>query len=353
MSEPLNLVIQTAFLGDVILSVPTLVKIKQLYPETKLGLVCRKGVGRFLLNDGLIDELFEVEKSNSKSYRQVLQQLGEKKIHHLFCLHRSPRSQFFSARIKAERKIGFSSVLGFWIFDDQVDFLQDAPEAIRQYKILESSDAEIFSKLNSEDFSYLNRADKQGRFSTVPEFAAFPRKNKSESFSLRRVAVFPGSVWETKRWSTEGFSALIEIFLKKNIQVALLGSPAERELCYQIAAPHMGRVSVLAGTMTLEETIRDLQHYDLVVANDSGPSHMAAYADVPVLSLFGPTTSAMGFRPWSDRSVVVENNQLSCRPCGAHGHRRCPLVHHNCMNQITAEQVMAAAELLFSGLRKD
>lgn len=348
MSTPLNLVIQTAFLGDVILSVPTLRKIKQLYPHIKLGMVCKKGVGEFLLRDGIIDKLFEIEKSQSASYQAVRTELKNFQLQHVFCLHRSLRSQLFVARLKAERKVGFSSALGFWIFDDQVDFLNDAPEAIRQYKILESSDSDIFTDLNSTDFTPFNEADSGGHFLPIPPFAALCHPEEKRNQSLRQVAIFPGSVWETKRWTAKGFTELVDLFLKKNIKVALLGSPDERELCYQIASSHIGQISVLAGTMNIAETMASLKNYDLVIANDSGPSHMAAYAGVPVLSIFGPTTSAMGFRPWSDRAVVVENRQVSCRPCGAHGHRQCPLQHHNCMTGIAAQQVLNAAERLFS-----
>jgi heptosyltransferase-2 len=63
-----NLVIQTAFLGDLILSIPALKRIKQIFPEDKLVVVCKNGLGDFLLKEKIVDQVIEVEKSNSRSY---------------------------------------------------------------------------------------------------------------------------------------------------------------------------------------------------------------------------------------------------------------------------------------------
>ena len=67
-------------------------------------------------------------------------------------------------------------------------------------------------------------------------------------------------------------------------------------------------------------------------------AHIAASLQRPVLCIFGPTVLDFGFRPWNDKSQVVEE-ALLCRPCGPHGHARCPLGHHNCMKKIKAEFV--------------
>ena len=108
-----NLVIQTAFLGDLILSVPTLRRIKEIYPNDNLIVVCKNGLGDFLLKERIVDEVIEVEKSNSKSYRDALIEIKKLNIKNIFCLHRSLRSRLFASKIKAERKIGFSSFTGF------------------------------------------------------------------------------------------------------------------------------------------------------------------------------------------------------------------------------------------------
>lgn len=337
-----NLVIQTAFLGDLILSIPTLKRIKVLFPAEKLIILCKQGLGEFLLTEKIVDEIIEVEKSNSQSYNQALTKIQQYEINHLFCIHRSPRSLFFSSKIKANKKIGFSSFLGFWIFDDLVPFVQDYPEVIRQFSILETVDKKSYEVLNDIDFSYLN----DSALPEVPEFFSF-HHSVTESSSKNRIAVFPGSVWATKKWTNEGFLELCRLLINNNYKVDLLGGPSERQLCETIAEQVPG-TQVLAGQFSIAESIQKIKNYDLVVSNDSAPTHMSAYNNIPVVTIFGPTVPAQGFRPWSNNAAIVENKSLKCRPCGRHGHHQCPLGHHNCMKSIKAEQVFAEIQKLLS-----
>ncbi len=332
-----NLVIQTAFLGDLILSIPLLKRIKKLFPEDKLIVMCKSGLGEFLLKEHLVDEVVEVEKGNSVSYRQARTALEAYQLRNVYCVHRSMRSSLFSAGLKAQRKFGFSSLLGFWIFDEVIDYPAANPEVLRQMAILESSDPETLEQLAAEDYSVLNDAG----LPAVPLFFSFPVSVRKHAPS-KRVAIFPGSVWATKKWTKAGFAELAVMLRKAGYQIDLLGGPTEKKLCAEIAA-QAGDVQVLAGRLTIAETIRSLADYDLVITNDSAPTHMAAYQNTAVLTIFGPTVLKQGFRPWSNKAVVVENAELKCRPCGKHGHNVCPLTHHNCMNTISAKAVFTKA----------
>lgn len=336
-----NLVIQTAFLGDLILSVPTLRRLKQIYPEDKLIVLCKKGLGEFLIKEHIADEVIEVEKSDSRSYRNAAGEISQFQIRNIYCLHRSLRSQLFAAGIKAEKKIGFASFAGFWIFDDLIDYRAGNPEVIRQFAILETSDADTFEKLHSADFVGLNSVGSE----KVPAFFAFKPPSATKKLS-QRVAIFPGSVWATKKWTASGFTELASLLTGAGYKVDILGGAGETALCEGIAAQVPG-TSVQTGH-SIAETIRAISNYDLVISNDSAPTHMAAYNNTPVITIFGPTTLKQGFRPWSDNSAVIENFQLTCRPCGKHGHNECPLTHHNCMKSITAAEVFAKAVKILS-----
>ncbi len=337
MSLKHNLVIQTAFLGDLILTIPVLKRIKLIFPEDRLVIVCKSGVGDFLLNEKIVDQVLEVEKSNSQSYSEALKQLNNLEIRNLYCLHRSVRSQLFTAQIKAQKKIGFSSFLGFWIFDDQVDFVEENPEVIRQFKILETTDKETYEELKDSGYAYLNNI-LDGQLPEIPIYFSFKHSEKPDFSEQKKIAIFPGSVWATKRWTQAGFTELAQNFLRDGYKVDLLGGPSEASLCKEIATEAQG-ANVLAGNLTIAETIKKLGKYDLVVSNDSASTHMAAYNNTPVITIFGPTTSFMGFRPWSNNAAIVEEKSLNCRPCGKHGHKQCPLGHHNCMKLITASTV--------------
>ncbi len=75
MSMKWNVVVQTAFLGDLLLAIPLLKKCKQLWPDHSLALVCRKGVGSFFASTGLVDKVIEVQKGQRSTYVNGLKEL--------------------------------------------------------------------------------------------------------------------------------------------------------------------------------------------------------------------------------------------------------------------------------------
>ncbi len=346
--KKLNVVIQTAFLGDLILTIPLLNRLKFEQPDVDLAIVCKKGLGDFLIQEKIVDFVFEVEKSNASSYNEIAQVLNKKQVKYIYCLHKSIRSLLFSSQVKAEKKFGFNSILGFWIFDDMSEFILEAPEVIRQMKILEHTDIYLREQFMRMDISWY-----QEMTINLPDTFKFKAKVLAPHSQVRRIAIFPGSVWNTKRWTIEGYQQLCIKLIQAGYEVELLGAENEVDLCQSIAA-HDSHILIKAGQFNVTETIKNLKDYSLVISNDSAPTHMAAYSTVPVVTIFGPTTSQMGFKPWLTQSRVVENSKLSCRPCGPHGHQECPLKHHDCMKSISAEQVFQAAiYLLETSLRSN
>jgi ADP-heptose:LPS heptosyltransferase len=102
----------------------------------------------------------------------------------------------------------------------------------------------------------------------------------------------------------------------------------------------------LAGKTSLVEMGSYLAAMDLLIANDSGPVHMAAAVGTPSLVLFGPTCPERT-GPYGDDHRVVRSGPLECRPCYM---RDCPPGHHRCMADISADQVTTAAlEMLREG----
>ena len=161
----INLVVQTAFLGDLILSVPILQRIKKNNPHQQLAIVCKKGLGDFLLQEKLVDIVFEVEKSNQRSYKAIQYEIKNYKINFIFCIHRSLRSLNFVSGLKANKKIGFASWFGFWVFDETVNYIKEYPDVIRQFKILETTDEDVRSKLLDGNFDVYNQMQ-----SAIPDF---------------------------------------------------------------------------------------------------------------------------------------------------------------------------------------
>ncbi len=362
--EPTDtLVVQTAFLGDVLLGIP-LLKVLRARTKGRLVLVCRHDVGRFFLESGLVDETIEINKSHRSSWREARARLANREFALLVCPHQSFRTAIFVSQIHASLKIGYSRFFNFFAFDQRVRRPLEVPEALRQLALLGPVDETWSTKI--KDFAKTQAAHGgQGEngqltelpFGTdmkVPALMEIRNQKKIggdvqvasvvEPFADSRDAIIvlaPGSVWRTKMWTKDGFIETgRELSRKRGAMTVVMGSKDEHSLCEEIALAIPNAVS-LAGRTSLYESAQLLAIADLLICNDSGAMHLGAAAGVPIVSIFGPTVLEFGYRPWSNTSSVVQRS-LGCRPCGSHGPQKCPLGHHNCMKLIKAADVLAA-----------
>jgi len=376
------LIVQTAFLGDVLLGIPLFKSLRALYPEATLTLLCRRGVGSFFSEAGLIDEVVEVEKSSRESWRAAQKAFASRTFDLLLCPHESFRTAMFVRSVKAQRKIGYRRFFNRFIFDDRIVRPLELPEALRQLALLSPIEGRFF-EMNERFRSTQSlsggqapkTAEGEAQLLAVPTGADMKvpalmtiRNAKhvgleaagatvSEEphvfkviepfFELKEhlVVLAPGSVWPTKMWTKEGFIKAGRS-LAQNAVVVVMGSKDEAPLCGEIAAAIPNATS-LAGRTSLWESAQLLACADLLVCNDSGAMHLGAAAGAPIVSVFGPTVLEFGYRPWATNARVVQTD-LSCRPCGKHGAKKCPIGTHECMTKITAAQVLAAAKNVMS-----
>jgi heptosyltransferase-2 len=158
------------------------------------------------------------------------------------------------------------------------------------------------------------------------------------------VVCVPGSMWNTKRWSTEGFRDVVKHFIKTGYKVVLSGSPAEKPLLDTIASG-MDVINI-AGMAKIHDAMYVTRHARLVVCNDSMALHMASAFKVPNVAVFCATSPDFGFSPWKNKSIVVQREDLSCRPCQRHGGNTCPTGTWECINGLPARRVIDAIEAL-------
>ncbi|MGA8652532.1 MAG: lipopolysaccharide heptosyltransferase II [Xanthobacteraceae bacterium] len=151
------------------------------------------------------------------------------------------------------------------------------------------------------------------------------------------VALAPGAVGPSKRWTTAGYAALARSLRADGAAVWVLGGLQEKSIATEIGADS-GALD-LTGT-DLRDAIIALAAASVAVSNDSGLLHVAAASGTPSIGIFGPT-SPWHWAPLNPLAAVIETtSELPCRPC----HKPvCRLVHHRCMGDITPDQVQAAA----------
>ncbi len=174
------------------------------------------------------------------------------------------------------------------------------------------------------------------------EAGEFLRKHKTV------IGIAPGSVWPTKRWLPVYFAELIRELDKRDVKAILIGGKEDFQLCQEIALLADSEALNIAGKLSLLGSAALIQKLKLILTNDSAPLHLANAVQTDVVAIFGPTVKRFGFYPFRANDRVVELD-LGCRPCGKHGHKKCPLKHFNCMKNITPDtvlkEVLAALEM--------
>lgn len=335
------LVVQTSFLGDVILTTPLLAEVRRRFPEALLAVLCTPQAEGLLGGNPDIDEVIVDDKRRGgfRALRTMAAHLRQRRFTVALSPHRSLRTALLLYLAKIPCRIGFRQSAGWFLFHRRVERDSRRHDVDRNLSLLEAWGIDT------------RECGRELRIAVTPQ----ARQAVAELFRAlgingdRSRLVFglhPGSVWHTKRWSREGYAELaVRLRQRYGAQVLLFGGPQDTEVveAVQELSGHAG--INLTGKLNLNELAGALERCDVFISNDSAPMHLAVARDVPVVAIFCATTPALGFYPYSSRAVVVEK-ALHCRPCAPHGGRRCPLGTEACIRSITAEQVLAAVDRL-------
>ncbi len=335
-----NLIIQTAFIGDLVLTIPLMKNLKRLYPDVPLVLLCRAGLGDFFLDKKLVDEVFEVGKNPASNWGEVKNNFRKREFKLIVTPHQSLRTAWFVSKLKAENKIGYKRWWNFSVFDLRIPRPMNFPEVLRQMALIRHLDKVIDQELtDAETQRWMDPTDSPDipyLFSLQIEADV---KNREKIIYLS-----PGSEWPTKRWTEEGFVNIGRYYRIRGYFVAITGAPSEKEFNARISSQIEGARD-FTGKTTIVELYEKFRKGTLLVTNDNGASHIASSAGLPVIAVFGPTMSSFGYRPWTNKARIAQAD-LACRPCSPHGTRNCPLGTHECMKKVSSEHVIEkAAEL--------
>ena len=276
--------------------------------------------------------LFEFDKKNLSFAKQIKygKQLAEKKYSIWISAHQSWRSTIIAHMSAAPIRIGYNSgPFSRLVYTHAVDrSFQHLPEIERLLLL-----AKPLGIHEEDDWPRLT-LHSQARRVADRIWADLPQDKPV-------LGIHPGSVWPTKRWPAEYYAEIAATAAKHNVQIMLFsgkGEENEARTVIEKSGLNASELLDMSGKLSLTELAACLSKLDCYLTNDSGPMHLAWAQNTPVTAIFGPTTKALGFFPRGSQSSVVETN-LRCRPCGLHGHKKCPQKHHDCMRTITPQMV--------------
>jgi heptosyltransferase-2 len=342
-----HLVFQTAFPGDLFLSIPLIRQIRVWDPAERLVLACRPGLGEFFVKNALVDEVIEIDKGSRHGRALSFDRLHRTDWDVIFCPHESPRTAWWMWRLRAAEKVGFSNWWNQPVFTRRVKKPAHLPDALRQLSLMAAVDDRVGELMAAVEVQELINSSERSSphplwTQVIPEWASMQVKT---AYPVgMKIFLAPGSVWATKRWTRNGYVELARSLILRGCEVELVGSAAEKDLCDEIQRQVPGVVN-RAGQTSLSRLVDLFSNGTALICNDSGAMHAAAVAGLPTVAIFGPTTLELGFRPWQERAIVVQK-ELKCRPCGKHGAKTCPLGTHACMEEIAAPDILEALDRL-------
>ena len=341
-----SLVVQTSFLGDVVLTTPLLATLARRGP---VDVVVRPDAAALLRGHPAVRELIVYDKRGAdrgvggvlRVARRLRGLPGPEGVvgwrardRVAYMAQGSPRSAALALAAGCGERVGFdSSRQARPLYTRVVSYDPSRHHAARLWSLAAATeDAGVEPPAPSLYPGAAERAAVDAALGPLAE-GGF-------------VAVAPGSVWATKRWP--GYPALAAA-LAETHPVVVVGGPGDGELARAIvAACPSGRALDATGRLPLLASAELLGRASLLVTNDSAPQHLASAMGTPTLTIFGPTVPEFGFGPLAPGSRTVGVSDLACRPCDPHGPARCPLGHWRCMRDQGPDAVAAVARSMLA-----
>jgi len=339
------LVIQTAFLGDVILTLPLIQELYEAYPDSRITSLTIPSTAEILLHhpavaDSLVYDKRGRDRGISGLFRTA-HRLRRERFDLALVPHRSFRSALLAVLAGIPRRIGFDSSTGSFLFTDTVPRDGTLPETQRNLDLLKAMGVDTGA---GPPRVYPGEHHRRQAQAFLDRHGITPQSDI--------IGVAPGSVWPTKRWLPEGYASVIGRLREgEGRSVVLFGGAEDRRLCRRIVRMAGEGIPVAAGELSVLSAAALMERCRLVISNDSAAAHLAAAARCPVVAIFGPTVPEFGFAPYGDDHIVL-GADVDCRPCGIHGGNRCPRRTFACMRDITPETVLEAVRSILRSAEK-
>ncbi|MFY0653215.1 MAG: glycosyltransferase family 9 protein [Cyclobacteriaceae bacterium] len=319
------LIIQTAFIGDVILTTGLVEKLKAEFPDASIDFLLRKGNEQLFENNPHINKLLIWDKKSDKlkNLFRMISVIRKERYDLLVNLQRYFSTGLMVFLSGAKYKVGFSQNPLSFCYDNKV-----AHQMSNGQHDIERNH-ELISDLVSSEAGRPKLYPSDEQFNAVAQY-------KGQPF----ITIAPASVWFTKQFPEEKWVEFLnQLSFEGNIY--FVGAPNDKVLCDRIIENTTANgCSNLCGAMSLLESAALMKDAAMNYVNDSAPQHICSALDAPVTALFCSTILEFGFGPLSTNSRVVETQkELDCRPCGKHGHPQCPEGHFDCALSIDVERL--------------
>lgn len=333
------LIIQTAFLGDVILALPMVQTLRNHMPDSRIDFLCIPNTASVLENHPAINTVIQYDKKGGDKYDkfiEVLAEIREVEYDTVISPHRSFRSALLTYYSEAKTRVGFDRNSLAFLLTKKIKYVKDKHEIIRNNELVQS--------LLGSDYD-------EKRVSLTPElYPSEENKIKVDSLLTHKanlITFAPCSRWYTKQLTIEKSKEIITKLVLGGYNVALIGGPGDSDYG-KLLENEMKDPSLinLCGKLSPLESYYVMTQSMAVITVDSASQHLAAASGKPIMLVYGSTDISFGFYPLTSPYKIIENNTLECRPCTDHGRDKCPLEHFKCIRDLSAENIYRELDII-------
>ncbi|MDD2941927.1 MAG: glycosyltransferase family 9 protein [bacterium] len=325
------LIVLHGAIGDVVRALPLAVRLKEQRPDIFLAWGVEPRSADILRGHSSIDKLYVFQRGKGVgAYLNYLRELRQGKFDIVLDLQRHIKSgatSFFSA---VSRRIGFhpkSSREFNWLFNNEyIPYTEKFSSKLAQYQ--------LFGDLLGLDRDvHLSSGLKVDRSCSERIKNLLVQESNTNCSGL--VAVFPGSTWSSRFWLAERHAELSERLYRQHGLVSVyIGGPGERVFIDRVKEVCNVPLIDLVGQTALGELPALFANVILGIGADSGPMHIGAACEVPLVTLWG-ATSALRSAPLGSEDYTISAD-VACEPCYR---SRCPIRDQICMQSITVDMV--------------
>ncbi len=367
------LLIKPSALGDVVHTLPVLVKLRARYPRARIDwLITPENAEVVRYHPALSNVVLFARRDFSKrgrrwraflSFVDLLKQIRRAKYELVIDMHGQVRSAFFTLVSGAHVRIGFDRPIKRGVTISAEHDLKNVPNhgwrGAREGSWIAYTHRIPIPTLDVHAIDrYLWVAPLLGLDDNPPDLTMHLSPQASDRVnrlleehgvpaSKPLVVLVPGTIWETKHWTIEGFAGVARQFLQDGFAVALAGTVRDQQRCREIAAAAPGACD-LSGKTTPADLAALIRRAEVAVTNDSGSMHVAASLGKPMVSVFGPT-NPVHIGPY-ERPESVVRVDLPCSPCNYRRLSQCPF-DHACMKQVTSAMVVERVRKILSAAK--
>jgi len=322
------LIIKPSSLGDIIHSLPTLVELRKLYPESYIAWVIFTHFAEILYGNQYLNEIILWNRySGPIEFINMMKYIRDKHFDLVIDLQGLARTALISFYSGAKYKLGVPGLKELsYLFIKEVGPYSKSQHAIeRNLTIIRFLGYEPNSKLFPINIS---PGDEQYAKS-------FLSKNRY-NFKKNLVGISPSAGIKQKMWEPEKFASIANKLIETyDCYIIIFGTEKDINIAEKIIELIRNKNNVInaINKTSLKQLCALIKFCSIFIGNDTGPLHIAAALNVPTIGLYGPSNPEQ-LGPYNKNSTFIWK-KLECSPCGTK-----PNCKNNiCMKQITVEEV--------------